>query len=148
MSIDPTPERNLLARCVARRPGAWSDFVDRYVGLIYHVIQHCARARDMTLTETRQRELCQDIFAWLLADDMQAGVNALGDVALYFAQCGKEGNFLVPLGHAYPFLTMMGKVTSAWLLFWGAGIVVIVVARHLPNIQRLLAGSERKVVGS
>lgn len=33
-----------------------------------------------------------------------------------------------------------------WSLAWGAGIVVLVVVRHLPNIRRLFAGSERKVV--
>jgi hypothetical protein len=56
------------------------------------------------------------------AGDMQAAVNALPDVGMFFAQCGKEGKFMVPLGHAYPFLMMMGKVASGWLLFWEAGI--------------------------
>ncbi|MEN8113952.1 MAG: glycerol-3-phosphate acyltransferase [Actinomycetota bacterium] len=35
-----------------------------------------------------------------------------------------------------------------WSLVWAAGIVLVVVARHLPNIQRILAGSERKVTES
>ncbi|HOO37219.1 MAG TPA: acyl-CoA dehydrogenase [Deltaproteobacteria bacterium] len=57
-----------------------------------------------------------------LADDVQAGVNALADMGLFFAQCGKAGKFLVPVGNAYPFLMMMGKIISAWLLFWQAGV--------------------------
>jgi len=56
------------------------------------------------------------------AGDAQDAVNALAEVAMYFAQCGKQGNFFVPLAHAYPFLMMMGKVVSGWLLFWGAGV--------------------------
>jgi len=57
-----------------------------------------------------------------LAEDVQAAVNALADIGLFFATCGKEGKFLVPITHAYPFLMMMGKVVSAWLLLWQAGI--------------------------
>jgi len=57
-----------------------------------------------------------------LAEDVEAGVAALPDLAMFFAKCGKEGKFLVPLAHAYPFLMMMGKVTSAWLLLWQADI--------------------------
>jgi len=57
-----------------------------------------------------------------LAEDVEGGVRALADLAMFFAQCGKEGKFLLPLAHAYPFLMMMGKVVSAWLLLWQAGI--------------------------
>ena len=34
-----------------------------------------------------------------------------------------------------------------WSLVWAAGIAVLVVARHAPNIRRLAAGSERSVTG-
>ncbi len=57
-----------------------------------------------------------------MAADMQEAVNALADMGLFFATCGKEGKFLVPIGHAYPFLMMMGKVISGWLLLWEAGV--------------------------
>ena len=57
-----------------------------------------------------------------LAEDVQAGVNALADMGLYLANCGKEGKFFVPINNAYPFLMMMGKVVSGWFLFWQAGI--------------------------
>ena len=29
---------------------------------------------------------------------------------------------MVPVGHAYPFLMMMGKIVSGWLMLWQAGI--------------------------
>jgi hypothetical protein len=57
-----------------------------------------------------------------LAEDVEAGVAALPDLAMFFGKCGKEGKFLVPISNAYPFLMMMGKVISAWLLLWEAGI--------------------------
>ena len=41
---------------------------------------------------------------------------------MFFASCGKEGKFLVPVANAYPFLTMMGKAMSGWLLLWQAGV--------------------------
>ncbi|MDT8274147.1 MAG: acyl-CoA dehydrogenase C-terminal domain-containing protein, partial [Desulfomonilia bacterium] len=57
-----------------------------------------------------------------LAEGVQGAVNALGDAGLFFAMCGKEGKFFVPISHAYPFLMMMGKVVSGWLLLWQAGV--------------------------
>ena len=57
-----------------------------------------------------------------LASDVQQGVGALGEMALFFGQCGREGRFLVPVSQAYPFLMLMGKVLAAWLLLWEAGV--------------------------
>ncbi|MBN2283696.1 MAG: acyl-CoA dehydrogenase C-terminal domain-containing protein [Deltaproteobacteria bacterium] len=57
-----------------------------------------------------------------MAQKTQAAVNDLVEAGMYFAGCGKEGKFLVPVSQAYPFLMMMGKVVSAWLLLWQAGV--------------------------
>jgi alkylation response protein AidB-like acyl-CoA dehydrogenase len=57
-----------------------------------------------------------------LADNIQAAVDNLADLALYFANCGKAGKFLIPIANAYPFLMLMGKVVSGWFLFWQAGV--------------------------
>ena len=57
-----------------------------------------------------------------LAEDVQAGVNTLAETAMFFAKCGKEGKFLVPVNNACPFLILMGRVVSAWFIFWQAGI--------------------------
>ena len=40
-------DRKLLERCLGRKPRAWEDFVDRYTGLVMHVINHSAQARSM-----------------------------------------------------------------------------------------------------
>ena len=57
-----------------------------------------------------------------LAEDVQAAVNTLAEMAMYFAQCGRQGKFMVPLLSAYPFLMLMGTVVSSWLLLWEAGL--------------------------
>jgi alkylation response protein AidB-like acyl-CoA dehydrogenase len=55
-----------------------------------------------------------------LAEDVEGAIGALADIGMFFAKCGKEGKFFVPLTNAYPFLMMMGKVLSGWFLLWGA----------------------------
>ena len=42
-------DRSLVQRCLNREYGAWNDFVDRFLGLIYHVVQHTAYLRSMPL---------------------------------------------------------------------------------------------------
>lgn len=62
-------DRNLLERCLARKARAWEDFVDRFMGLILHVIQHSAHARSIRLTPEDRDDLCAEVFLNLLKDD-------------------------------------------------------------------------------
>lgn len=62
-------DRNLLKRCLAEEPGAWKDFVDRFVGLFVHVVNHSAHARSVRITSADVEDLCGDVFVALLADD-------------------------------------------------------------------------------
>ena len=56
-------DRQLLDRCLSHEPKAWNDFVDRYMGLIYHVIHHVAHARKpMPLSEADVEDVAADIF--------------------------------------------------------------------------------------
>ena len=57
-----------------------------------------------------------------LSGDMRSAINTLAEMVKHFAGCMKEGKFMVPILNAYPFLMMMGKIVSAWLLFWQAGL--------------------------
>ncbi len=57
-----------------------------------------------------------------LVDKFKEGVDTLGEIAAFFAKCGKEGKFLVPVGNAYPFLNLMATVLAAWMLVWQASI--------------------------
>ena len=42
-------DRNLVERCLERRPLAWEEFVDRFMGLVVHVVNHSAHARSIRL---------------------------------------------------------------------------------------------------
>jgi RNA polymerase sigma-70 factor (ECF subfamily) len=62
-------DRRLLKQCLARTPGAWQDFVDRFIGLFVHVVQHTAHARSIRLTQDDVDDLCSEIFVVLLKND-------------------------------------------------------------------------------
>jgi alkylation response protein AidB-like acyl-CoA dehydrogenase len=57
-----------------------------------------------------------------LVEKLKVGVDTLSEIGGFFAQCGKEGKFLVPVGNAYPFLNLMATVVSSWMLVWQASI--------------------------
>ncbi|HOO45095.1 MAG TPA: acyl-CoA dehydrogenase [Deltaproteobacteria bacterium] len=57
-----------------------------------------------------------------LAEDVQAGINTLADIVMFFSSCVKDGKFFVPVGNAQPFLMMMGKIVCSWLLLCEAAI--------------------------
>jgi RNA polymerase sigma-70 factor, ECF subfamily len=60
---------SLLKRCLAQEAGAWKDFVDRYLGLFIHVLQHTADSRSVTLSPDDLDDHCADCFLAILADD-------------------------------------------------------------------------------
>jgi RNA polymerase sigma-70 factor (ECF subfamily) len=62
-------DRQLLDRCLGHEPGAWNDFVDRYMGLIYHVIHHVSHARTLTLTADDVEDLAAEILLEIVDDD-------------------------------------------------------------------------------
>jgi RNA polymerase sigma-70 factor, ECF subfamily len=62
-------DRNLLARCLARKPRAWEDFVDRFMGLVIHVINHSAQSRSIRLSAEDREDLCAEVFLTLVRDD-------------------------------------------------------------------------------
>ncbi len=57
-----------------------------------------------------------------IAADVKKSVDTLTEMSMYFASCAKQGKFLVPINNAYPFLMLMGKVVSGWLLLWQSGV--------------------------
>ncbi len=94
------------------------DLVGRKLGMKKGTyFMHMLGEMNATVSAAKGNQAVKD-----LADDVQAGINALTDMSLYFASCAKAGKFLIPVGNAYPFLMMMGKVISAWMLLWQADI--------------------------
>jgi RNA polymerase sigma-70 factor (ECF subfamily) len=62
-------DRNLLERCLARKPRAWEDFVDRFLGLVIHVVNHTACSRSIRLTSDDRDDLCAEVLLNLIKDD-------------------------------------------------------------------------------
>jgi RNA polymerase sigma-70 factor (ECF subfamily) len=62
-------DRDLLNRCLAHQPGSWNDFVDQFLGLIYHVIHHTAHLRSATLSPEDVEELAQEVLLQVVAAD-------------------------------------------------------------------------------
>jgi RNA polymerase sigma-70 factor (ECF subfamily) len=65
-------DRQLIDRCLGKEPGAWNDFVDRYMGLIYHVIQHVSHARSLALTPADVEDVAAEILLGIVDDDYGA----------------------------------------------------------------------------
>jgi RNA polymerase sigma-70 factor (ECF subfamily) len=62
-------DRALLQRCLQHEPGAWNDFVDRFLGLIYHVIHYTAHLRSTPLTPEDTEDLAAEILLQVVAND-------------------------------------------------------------------------------
>lgn len=62
-------DRQLIERCLRHESGAWNDFVDRYMGLIYHVIHHVAHSRSLLLSEADVEDVAAEIFLAIVDDD-------------------------------------------------------------------------------
>lgn len=62
-------DRNLLQRCLAHQSGAWNDFVDRFLGLIYHVIHHTSHLRSIVLQPADVEEMAAEIMLRIVQAD-------------------------------------------------------------------------------
>jgi RNA polymerase sigma-70 factor (ECF subfamily) len=62
-------DRSLLRRCLDRTPRAWEAFVDRFLGLAVHVVNHTAQARSIRLTLQDTEDLVAEVFLTIVNDD-------------------------------------------------------------------------------
>lgn len=63
-------DRNLLQRCLARKPRAWEDFVDRFLGLVVHVINHTAQCRSLSISPQDREDLAAEVFLAIVSNDL------------------------------------------------------------------------------
>ena len=59
----------ILQACLAGQPGAWDGFVDRFAGLLGHVVTRCGVQRQMALSEADRDDVVAEILAELLKND-------------------------------------------------------------------------------
>jgi RNA polymerase sigma-70 factor (ECF subfamily) len=75
-------DRTLVQRCLNHEPGAWNDFVDRYLGLIYHVIHHTAHLRSVPLQPEDVEDVAAEILLQIIARDYAALRDFRGEASL------------------------------------------------------------------
>jgi RNA polymerase sigma-70 factor (ECF subfamily) len=68
VSLTPA-DRDLLKRCLNHEPGSWNQFVDRFLGLIYHVINHASHLRSVSLRPEDVEDLAADILLQIVVND-------------------------------------------------------------------------------
>jgi len=64
-------DNTLLERCLQQQPRAWEDFVDRFLGLVLHVIDHTISKRELRLRMDERNALCERVFAALAHDQFR-----------------------------------------------------------------------------
>jgi len=64
-------DSTLLERCLGRQHRAWEDFVDRFLGLVLHVIDHTVCKREIRLRTEERNALCERVFAALAHDQFR-----------------------------------------------------------------------------
>jgi RNA polymerase sigma-70 factor (ECF subfamily) len=62
-------DRTLIQRCLQRHRGAWNDFVDRFLGLIYHVIHFTAHQRSAALQPEDVEDLAAEVLLQIVANN-------------------------------------------------------------------------------
>lgn len=62
-------DRGLLERCLNRKPRAWEDFVDRFLGLVVHVVNHTTQIRGVWVGLEDRDDLVSEVFLGILRDD-------------------------------------------------------------------------------
>ena len=62
-------DRRLLNRCIEGAPGAWEDFVDRFIALITHVVTSTAELRLGQLSEQTRDDVVSEVFLKLVEKD-------------------------------------------------------------------------------
>ena len=75
-------DRSLLQRCLARKSRAWEDFVDRFMGLVVHVVNHSAQSRSLRLSAEDREDLVAQVLLAVVKDDMAALRHFRGESSL------------------------------------------------------------------
>lgn len=90
-------DKSLLQRCLNHDSGAWNDFVDRYLSLIYHVIHYTAHLRSVSLAPEDVEDVAAEVLMQIVANDYEVlrqfrGQSSLATYLTVIARriCGHE----------------------------------------------------------
>ncbi len=75
-------DRRLLERCLANEPRSWEEFVDRFTGLVLHVVDHTAAGQSLPLTLQDREDLVSEVFMAIIANDFRVMRQFRGESSL------------------------------------------------------------------
>jgi RNA polymerase sigma-70 factor (ECF subfamily) len=75
-------DRNLLERCLQKKSRGWEDFVDRFMGLVIHVVAHSAQARSIRLGPQDRDDLCAEVLLAVIRNNFGLLRNFRGQSSL------------------------------------------------------------------
>ncbi len=127
-------DRNLLDRCLQRKPRAWEDLVDRFIGLIIHVVGHTAQARSIRLTPEDRDDLCAEVFLNIIKDDFAILHRFRGQSSL--------ATYLTVVARRIVVKRMLGWKTTAPLGNGGEGQAAANIADPQPEPEQRLSNQE------
>lgn len=64
-----TEDADLVQACLAREPGAWDGFVDRFAGLFFWIVDRTAAQRQLPVSAADRDDLVAEILLECLRDD-------------------------------------------------------------------------------
>ncbi len=62
-------DRSLLEACLAHQEGSWEKFVDRFTGLVFHVINHTSQSRSIVLSPADRDDLAGEVMLAIVRDN-------------------------------------------------------------------------------
>lgn len=75
-------DRTLLKRCLSKEAGSWNDFVDRFLSLIYHVINYTAHLRSVRVAPEDLEDIASEVLTKLVANNFKVLREFRGDASL------------------------------------------------------------------
>ncbi|MBN8627401.1 MAG: sigma-70 family RNA polymerase sigma factor [Planctomycetes bacterium] len=122
-------DKNLIDRCLARKPGSWEDFVDRFLGLVTHVVNHTAQSRGIKLAQQDREDLCADVFLALVRDDFA--------VMRHFRRQCSLSTYLTVVSRRVAVRELLQKKTLGRLSLSGDENIAVVAAVNGQHEQRI-----------
>jgi RNA polymerase sigma-70 factor, ECF subfamily len=110
-------DRKLLQRCLSREPHAWDAFVERFLGLILHVVRHTAKSRSLQIGPQDEEDLVAEFFATVVRDDfaLLRRFRLESSLATYLAVVARRVVVRELLRRSFP--TQLGEADSSHLAF-------------------------------
>lgn len=59
----------MIQRCLSHQTGAWNDFVEKYLSLVYRVIHHTAHLRGVVMQPEDVEDLASDVLLQVVANN-------------------------------------------------------------------------------